>query len=343
MKGTTGLGGETTKKYEIIDGQQRQYALQRYISDSFPLLSPEDRRLKLPLSLRGESAPWADKRSSDLDQELQTVLVETNLPINLVTEVHNTDEVRDLFIRLQSGTTLTRQQIRDAWPGALGPRIEQWAGKFDKSPKFKFFDAVDRRGTRDDDEAANDKRVNHRATCAQLCALLLGTASNPYATPSINANDLDALYHEYTQANGHNDPLNQIEMVFADIEKVVSTAEIMAQFFSGRKKLPKMTLFAMALFLQDAHRSDKFKLTSESSLKLAEYSRDPLVTQNGRTTSGPAIKRYYEEWRRSLPEGVAEPLNHKRAFDEKQKQEIHQGQSGKCAVCNESVSDGDEE
>jgi hypothetical protein len=47
-------------------------------------------------------------------------------------------EIRDLFIRLQSGTALTRQQIRDAWPGNLGPYVERLAGKLDRVPHSKL-------------------------------------------------------------------------------------------------------------------------------------------------------------------------------------------------------------
>lgn len=343
VKKTTGLGGETTTKYEIIDGQQRILALERFIANSFPLLAPNDRKLRLPLSLRAEEALWAEKRYSDLPQDLQEIFLGTEIPVNLVSDAKNPDEVRDLFIRLQSGTPLTRQQIRDAWPGELGPRVERWAGKFDRSPAYRFFDAVDRRGTRDDEDDARDPRVVHRTTCAQLCKLLLARATNPYAIPSINANDLDGLYHEYTQVDNSNNPFDTIEQIFKDIEFVVVGVGVMSQFFGGRKKLPKMTLFALAMLLQDIRKSGEFKLNGEKALKLAECSRDPEIKQNGRTSSGRSIRDYYERWRETLPEGIAEPKDPKRAFDDSQKVEIWQRQSGKCSLCGEGVKDEDAE
>lgn len=42
----TGLGGEESVRYEIVDGQQRIRALAEYLHGDFPLLDPSDRRLK---------------------------------------------------------------------------------------------------------------------------------------------------------------------------------------------------------------------------------------------------------------------------------------------------------
>jgi hypothetical protein len=201
VKESLGLEGKPITKYEIIDGQQRILSLAEYLSDDFALLSPSNPRLRLPLSLRTKDAPWAEKSFSDLPKDLQERLQQQKIYVNLVHNVANPDEVRDLFIRLQSGTALTRQQIRDAWPGELGPRVERWAGKLSKNPKYLFFNAVDGRGTRDDEDDTTDTYVKHRTTCAQLCALLLGRARNPFAAPSIKAGDLDALYHEHTQGD----------------------------------------------------------------------------------------------------------------------------------------------
>src|ERR1017187_3999460 len=127
VKSKKGLGGKANEKYEIIDGQQRLLALQEFKSDSFPLLKSSDAKLRLPLSMRASPAQWEGKRYSDLSDEMRKRFAETDVQAYLVKHVANADEVRDLFIRLQSGTALTRQQIRDAWPGQLGPRIEALA------------------------------------------------------------------------------------------------------------------------------------------------------------------------------------------------------------------------
>ncbi|MSQ36614.1 MAG: HNH endonuclease [Dehalococcoidia bacterium] len=247
--------------------------------------------------------------------------------------MENSDEVRDLFIRLQSGTALTRQQIRDAWPGTLGPQVEQWAGKLTKRPKYSFFTAVDGRGTRDDEDDSNDPYVKHRTTCAQLCALLLTREGNPFAAPSIKAADLDALYHGNTQAS-----FESLERIFDDLEDVISRVAVKGK---GRRKVAKITLFALAMFLQDVRRSDSFRLLPEAKQKLAQEASEPSVTQNSRASSGGVIKDYYERWRVSLPDGIAAPLDSNRRFDAQQQTIIRERQHGRCAICNEPVEDGE--
>ena len=58
-KVTTGaLDGGTSAKFEVVDGQQRLIALDDYYGGTYPLLAPDDRKLRLPASLR--SLPAAD-------------------------------------------------------------------------------------------------------------------------------------------------------------------------------------------------------------------------------------------------------------------------------------------
>jgi hypothetical protein len=134
--------------------------------------------------------------------------------------------------------------------------------------------------------------------------------------------------------------LDHIEQIFVEIEDVVSRVAFKPK---GRKKIAKATLFALALFLQDAHRSGQFKLTSEAKIKLANEVSEPKVTQNSRASSGGVIKDYYERWRASLPPGIGAVLDPKRAFDENDKNIIRTRQSGRCAECKEIVNSEDGE
>jgi hypothetical protein len=207
-------------------------------------------------------------------------------------------------------------------------------------PKYAFFQAVDGRGTRDDEDDTKDPYVKHRTTCAQLCQLLLGRAENPFATPSIKAGDLDGMYQRYTVLDSVSDPLSSIEKIFDNIEDVV---ERIANKPKGKRKVPKIALFALAMFFQDVQRGGKLKLTTESKKALSKAVSEPDIKQNSRASSGGMISEYYERWRTSLPDGVAVELDPKRLFDENEKAQIRKKQNGTCAVCNESVSTEDEE
>lgn len=338
VRAMKGLGGKANEKHEIIDGQQRLLALQEFQRDSFELLKSSDAKLRLPLSMRTSPALWEGKRYSDLTQDLRRQFLETDVQVYLVKDVANADEVRDLFIRLQSGTALTRQQIRDAWPGQLGPRIERWAGKLTTRPKYSFFQAVDGRGTRDEEDDYRDPYVKHRTTCAQLCQLLLRRAENPFATPSIKAPDLDGMYHRYTVLDTVDNPLLSIERILEDIENII---ERVANKPKGKRKVAKSALFALAMFLQDLGRGGKLKLTTEAKEKLARAVSEPAV--NSRASSGVTIRDYYDQWRSNLPQGLAVELDPKRLFDDADKARIRSAQNEACAVCREIVRREDEE
>jgi hypothetical protein len=172
-------------------------------SDKFPLLEASDKRLRLPNSLRKLPASWGKRRYSELDQDLRREFEEKMLDAFVISAVAEPDEVRDLFIRLQSGTALSRQQIRDAWPGTMGPFIERLAGKLNRAPSVPLFKQIDRRGTKADDDS--DAYDSDRQFCAQLLCLFLARERDPLSQQSIGANDLDKLYHENTtfDVNGH--------------------------------------------------------------------------------------------------------------------------------------------
>ena len=175
-----GLSGEVVKRYEIVDGQQRIRALDGYCADKYPLLDARDKKLRLPNRLRSLPAPWGGKRFTELPKDLLGELETTRVDVFIITDVASSDEVRDLFIRLQSGTALTRQQIRDAWPGTIGPFIERLAGKLDRKPAVGLFGLVDKRGTRSEEER------DHHDPDRQFCAQLLVCSSLASAIPRPN-------------------------------------------------------------------------------------------------------------------------------------------------------------
>ncbi len=335
-----GLGGAKSEKYEIIDGQQRRLAISEYFAGSFPLLAPTDKRLKLPVSLRPRPAGWADRRYLALDADLRHELDNAKVDVFQVSKVDHADEVRDLFIRLQSGTALTRQQIRDAWPGTLGPFVESLAGKLNKRPRFELFELVDGRGLRDEEGDAKDPYVKHRQTCAQLMRIMLGRMAEPFEFPSISAGDLDGLYHEFTDIDPEGDSIRRVLQVFEQVEEV--SKQIGRQYLR-KYKIHKQGMFALCLFFQDSFRNPNFKMDQESIRKLAKYVTVEAPKAEGKSSSAASNAAYYEKWRSHLPEGIGLKLDAKRLFDDAQKAELHRLAGGKCVKCDAetTVEDGE--
>jgi hypothetical protein len=335
---THGLGGIETIRFEIVDWQQRIRALAEYFSDKFSLLDAADKRLKLPNSLRQLPAPWGKRRFPELDEALRKQLEQKELDIFLIIGVANPDEVRDLFIRLQSGTALSRQQIRDAWPGTVGPFIERLAGKLKKTPAVTLFKQVDRRGSRGEDE--RDPYESDRQFCAQLFCLFLARESDYRSPQSIGANELDKVYHENTtfDVNGETAQRFQETLKRTSDVFIVATMKTFGGKNRARIKFRKLDVIAAMLLIQDLSRGEHFKFDNKFDHQLAAHIlSDKEIPVVGRVTSGPTIARYYESWRAKIIGDIGIHLDPKRLFDEIDKKLIYSRDQGQCGICKGPV------
>ena len=345
-----GIGNGPSERFEVVDGQQRIRALADYFDGKFALLDPNDKKLRLPTSMRGRPAPWANKKYGELPPDQRAELDETLLRVHLLDAEKGDDEIRDLFIRLQSGTALGRQQVRDAWPGKIGPFINRLAGKMDSSPSCGLFAAVDLRGHRSVDDGESDEYVADRQTCAQLLRIFWLRESDPSAAPGVAAGDLDALYHDNTSVDENGIAATRFVSCLDAAEKIIKKAlSLRAATNTGdrqRKKFRKLEVFALVCLVQDLTRNLNFKVTSDGIKKVAEQmvaaTREGEPT--GKVTSGRSIRGYYDWWRtnvvKSAP-GVV--LDERRTFSPEQREELRRRQGGRCPVCDDDLDDGEGE
>src|SRR5437870_7227469 len=100
----------------LVDGQQRLNAITEYMRGRFALNDPASATGLAMVYDRHNPPRWGGKRFDELLPEDKTRFL--NHPLHVVRmEEEAPNEVRDLFIRLQSGTPLNAQEKRDAWPG----------------------------------------------------------------------------------------------------------------------------------------------------------------------------------------------------------------------------------
>jgi hypothetical protein len=337
---TMGMRGDTSEKFEVVDGQQRIIALADFMAGKFDLLDPRDKKLKVPNSMRSLPVSWAKRAYAMLSESDQATLRDRKLDVYIISEVEQEDQVRDLFIRLQSGTALTRQQIRDAWPGALGPLIEAIAGKMTRRPAIKVFGYVDGRGTRDDDNDSRDPFVKQRTTCAQVMHILLTRMNDPARVPGVGAVQLDSLYHEQTNLDLHGESVTILREVLGKCDDVCAQFDMKAW---GKRKLPKVGLFCLAMFFQDIRKNPLIRFDARAMRKLAHYVTDGAPKTPAKTTEGGQIKNYYDEWRESMPKDIGIELDAKRTFSGDQQKTIWDRDGGICQVCETSVDAEDAE
>ena len=336
-----GLGGEM-RSYEVIDGQQRIAAMVKCLGDAWRLPDPKNDRVRLPKAVAAQPCPWADKLFSELPDHLQEQIRNTELSV-LVVEDASDDEVRDLFIRLQAGTALTRQQVRDAWPGNVGPYVERLAGK-QHTPTMRLFGMADNRGNRvGTEDDMRDPYHNHRQTCAQLLCLFMERRKSGQIR-GVGAAALDDLYHEYTDFDGKSVDAQRFENLIRYCEKVIDSRPR-----DGRnvKTVPKIRFFTLFLTLERLDAGGRVSIDRELA-KIAQVfwrsTTDASEPPSNKAVAGKSIQEHYLWFvRTQLPNIQIEGLDQQRLFDAKQKDQIRSRDQGACAVCGKAVDRSDEE
>jgi len=251
-----GPDGNPTQVWEIVDGQQRIEALAGYLRDEWPALAKDDPKLSLPDAIRQVESPWAGKLFSQLSSNVKESFKDAKIQGLVITSVNSEDEVRDLFIRLQAGTALSRQQIRDAWPGPIGPFVESLAGRGTRRPSFELFSWIDRRGTRRTEELdeAEDEYVSDRQTCAQLLTLYFARERTPDSMPALATRSLDDMYHQNTSFDQNGEKARQFKELLGWCDRII---------LSKSEVIRKNRLFSLFTFLDDLSRNSTVRINDD--------------------------------------------------------------------------------
>ena len=154
-------------RYDVVDGQQRLRAIWGFFAGEFPLPKDAD-------PIDGETV--ANLRYDQLPDELRRRFDVYPLDV-VVLEETDEEEVREMFLRLQNGTSLKAQEKRNAYGGQMQTYIRQLAG-------HRFFQSV----------GFANSRFTHDLVAAQLmCLELAGGPTN------IKNRDLNRMYKEREQ------------------------------------------------------------------------------------------------------------------------------------------------
>src|SRR5207244_2501080 len=134
--------------------------------------------------------------------------------------------------------------------------------------------------------------------------------------------------------------VQEIERIFDQVQLV---ADQVQSRWSGKKKISKLSLFALAFFFEDMRKNSYWKLGGQSAERLAEYAANVEVPGRARTTDRPKIREFYDAWVLSLPTDIGIHLDQKRQFDEKDRELIFARDQGNCQVCKQAVAQGEAE
>ncbi len=152
-------------KYEVVDGQQRLRAIWGFIEGEF--------RLSKDIN-DTQGSDLASLYYNDLPDDIRCAFDIYPLDVIVLSETDE-DEVREMFLRLQNGTTLKAQEKRNAMKGQMRDYVKHLVSHdlFKNSVNFA------------------NKRFSHDHIAAQMCLLELnGNLCN------IKNKDLNKLYQD---------------------------------------------------------------------------------------------------------------------------------------------------
>ena len=204
----TTVAGMKRESYDIIDGQQRIEALYLFVEGAYSLYHVDDKEARFPRFLHSDPCPWGGKEFRALPNELQDKLLNATIPVSVI-ETDNSNEVRDLFVRLQSGLPLNAQEKRDSYPGQFTDFILSLGGKpaLARYPGHPFFQRILRM------KPAQD-RGKTRQLAAQIATLFLERRNGGHNHfVDINARAIDDYYYSNLDFDSDSDDCKKLRAI----------------------------------------------------------------------------------------------------------------------------------
>lgn len=157
--------GRKPDTYDVVDGQQRLRAIWEFFENGFKLPRDGD-------SIEGHAV--AGLSYGDLPDDLRIRFDTYPLDIVLIEDADE-EEVREMFLRLQNGTSLRAQEKRNAYPGGMRDFVRNLSS-------HPFFSSV----------GFSNSRYTHDLVAAQLVCLEL--AGGPV---NVKDRDLNKMYRDH--------------------------------------------------------------------------------------------------------------------------------------------------
>jgi hypothetical protein len=337
-------GKLVSERYEVIDGQQRINALSDFHEGAFKLFNPvaDAAEARFPDFIVKQACPWGGQAFQDLTGDLKDRFLNTSLRIVQI-ETHDSNEARDLFVRLQSGMPLNSQEKRDAWPGQFTDFILRLGGKpgLARYPGHDFFnDLMGARKVQD--------RGKFRQLAAQI-AMLLITRRHQGHLCDIKAEAIDDFYYEHLGFDSASDDAVRFVRVLDKVTELLRDKK--RSKIIGHEAI-HLVLLADSL-LDDYTRSwevrfakafDEFrrqflasKQTQDNATPDEFWSRYGVLTR-ANSDRGPTIQRRHEFFSVKMRD-VIEPhmKDPQRAYGELERELIYYRDRKQCAVCKTEV------
>lgn len=311
-------------KYEVVDGQQRLRSIWSFMSNEFALPKDAD-----PI----QGIEVAGKKYSELDMDVSMLLDMYTLDCAIITD-STEEEVREMFLRLQNGTSLKAQEKRHAMPGKIRDFVCDLV-------KHDFFQ---------NSVHFSDSRFTFEHIAAQMCLITLqGKIGN------IKDADLNKMYEENKDFDEKSDVAKRVKSILD---------YLFTMFPTKTPELKRYNVISLYILLQDlivnyaikGREKDLAKWFIDFETNRAIEMSKPQGEQDSRlviyhektshSTDALDSLTYRNEY---LKECLLESVNNlpqkdtKRLFDSSQRIVIYRKNNGICQKCGKKCDWNDYE
>lgn len=307
------LHEKTNDTYDVIDGQQRIRTIWSFYDDEFALAKDAD-----PVN----GIEIANKKYSELDMDISTIIDSYSLDF-VILDTDDEDVIREMFLRLQNGTSLKAQEKRNAMPGRMRDFIRSLTN-------HEFFTKVHFSNT----------RFTHDLIAAQMTLLAIHKG-----ICNIKDRDLNIMYETHKNFDAGSSDAKNVYRILDYLNKM---------FPSKAPELKRYSTISLFILIMDlmpnydirnretdiAQWFIDFEARRAKDEMKAPEDQDPhLVLYHERVShssdSEDSLQFRHNFLKESLLASVANlpQKDPKRSFDEAQRQVIFRRGNGICMMC----------
>lgn len=301
--------------YDVIDGQQRLRAIWEFFEGGFALA--KDAEDVNGCEIKG-------KKYDELDFDMQDKINSYNLDF-VVLDYVDDDEIREMFLRLQNGTSLKAQEKRNAMPGRMGDFVRNLA-------KHPFFTKV----------YFSNSRFTYDLIAAQMTLLYLNKNSG---ICNIKDRDLNLMYEAHknfdessSEAKAINRILDYLNSMFPSKAPELKRYSVISLFILLMDLMPnydirnrEQDLAQWFIEFENMRAQDELKEPEQQDPKLVIYHErvsNSSDTMDSLTYRHNFLKENLLATVRNFPQ-----KDPKRNFDDAQRQVIFRRDKGICQAC----------